>query len=472
MASHRIVPVLLVSLLGVLALYIWLARYVHPFADDWSYAVAGMRTELLPRLWDEYHLWNGRYFSNILVLRGPMVLGLERGLTLYRLVPVVLMLLTWAGAYAFIRAITANAIERGRALLGGLLFVVVFLNVMPDLSEGVYWYTGSVTYQLANALSLFVVACWAVVLRSAEEHRPWHLIAIALLTVVIIGSNELHMVFIVLLHGALLAFQYRSSGRVHRALAALLLLSLLCAAVVYLAPGNEMRGGQFPERQRFFHSMLWGAIQTGRFLLTWIFSPALLLLSVLYIPIGRWLSGRVPLFADAFGLKPWMALVIVVVPVYLAMALPYWSTGMLGQHRTVNTTLFCFIPLWLMALTVLDTHIFQKRGLGIDMIERGRTGLCVVLLISLLFTRSGGAIVSDIANRRLVAYDTCVREHYDLIKQARDSGAGEVIVPEVADPPHSLHVLLPGADPAHWANRSLAHYFNADAMEVRTVPVP
>ena len=172
MSSRSSVPLLLVSLLGVLGLYLWLACYVHPFADDWSYAVAGMRTELLPRLWDEYHLWNGRYFSNILVLRGPMVLGLERGLVLYRLLPVALMLLTWASVYALIRAITTHAIDRWRAMLGGLLFLVVFLNLMPDLSEGIYWYTGSITYQLANALLLLLYACWVVVLRSPEQRRP------------------------------------------------------------------------------------------------------------------------------------------------------------------------------------------------------------------------------------------------------------------------------------------------------------
>lgn len=467
MSSRSSVPVLLLSLLGVLGLYLWLARFVHPFADDWSYAVAGMRTELLPRLWDEYHLWNGRYFSNLLVLRGPMVLGLERGLVLYRLVSVALMLLTWAGAYALIRAIAAHAIDRWHGLLGALLFVVVFLNMMPDLSEGIYWYTGSVTYQLPNALLLFLVACWVVVLRTPEQRRPLHLVAIALLITVIVGCNELHMVFVVLLHTGLLACGYRSTGRLQRAVAAFLLLSVLCAAVVYLAPGNEMRGGQFPERQQFFHSALWGAIQTGRFLLTWILSPTLLLLSILYIPISRWLSERVPVFTNAFGLKPWMALAIIAVPVYLAMALPYWSTGILGQHRTVNATLFCFIPLWLIAITVLDNRMFRSRGLSTAMIDRSRTVLCVLLLISLVFTRNSGAIVSDIAQGRLAHYDRCMHAHYDLVKQAAAAGADELILPEIIDQPHSLHTLLPGADPAHWANRSLAHYFNADTMDVR-----
>ncbi|MEO8591413.1 MAG: DUF6056 family protein [Flavobacteriales bacterium] len=459
-------------LLLVLALYVLLARFVHPYADDWSYAVAGMRTELLPRLWDEYHLWNGRYFSNVLVLRGPLVLGLEHGLTIYRFVPVALILLTWAGAYVLIRTITAGIVDRSRALFGALVFVLVFLNVMPDISEGIYWYTGSVTYQLANALSLFLVAGWAVVLRSPGKPGTSLPIAMALLVVVIVGCNELHMVFMVLLHAALLAFRYRSSGRVHPALAAMLVLSLACAAIVYFAPGNEMRGGQFPQRQHFFHSLWWGALQTGRFLLAWIFSPALLIMSILYIPVGRWLAQRVPLFDNAFGLKPLMAAAVVVVPVYLAMALPYWSTGILGQHRTVNATLFFFLPTWFMMLTVIDVNVLRKGGFRSLPFERNRTMLSILLALALLFTRNTGAIVSDFWNQRLSSYDAQLEWRYRILVWTQRTGTDRVTLPALKDPPRSLHILEATADPTHWINRSMAYYFGADTLDIAVVPDP
>ena len=75
-----------------------MAAYVHPYADDLSYAVAGIRTPLLERLVHEYTSWNGRYTSNLLVLRTPLVLGLQPGLVLYRLCAVFLFVLTWVVA--------------------------------------------------------------------------------------------------------------------------------------------------------------------------------------------------------------------------------------------------------------------------------------------------------------------------------------------------------------------------------------
>jgi len=454
-------------LLWVLGLYLLLARFIHPFADDWSYAVAGMRTELLPRLWDEYNLWNGRYFSNILVLRGPLVLGLEQGLWLYRSVPVVLILLIWAGAYSLIRAVTVGVLDRWSSVLGSLLFVLVFLNVMPDLSEGIYWYTGAVTYQLPNALSLFLLASWTILLRTPAPKFKGALISMnVLLVIVIAGSNELHMVFMVVLHAVLLLLQYRAHGRVHRALGLILLLSLACAAIVYLAPGNAGRSGQFPHKHELFRSLMWGGIQTGRFLITWIFSPALLITSLLYLPVSRWLVERTPLFSNGFGLRPWMALAIVVVPVFIAMALPYWTTGLLGQHRTVNATLFCFLPAWFMALTVWDKHILQKRFQQAADIRRNSRWFLLALLISLFFAGNGGRLFSDVWDHRWARYDEQLQVRYRSIESARIEGADELRLPNVIDLPRSLHILQATPDPTHWINRSMAYYFGADTLDI------
>lgn len=462
---------LFIALCLVLGLFCWLAAYIHPFADDWSYAVAGMRTELLPRLWDEYNLWNGRYFSNVLVLRGPLVLGLDRGLPLYRVVPLALILLSWGGAYAFIRAVTAGSLDRFHALLGALLFVLLFVNIMPDLSEGIYWYTGAVTYQLANALFLFLLAAWAVQLRMPANRSSLRIAVIALLTVLIAGSNEVHMVFLILFHGGLLFLCARSSVQ-RRTIMAMLLLALACGMVVYLAPGNAGRAGQFPHKHELFHSLLWGAIQTVRFFFLWIASPALLLASVLYIPVSRWLAERVPLFQNGFGLKPWMALSILILPVFVAMVMPYWATGLLGQHRTVNATLFVFLPAWFMAITVWSQHLLRRARFRLPIIARYHPWVKLVLVLALIFTGNTARVVLDLWTGRMQDYDRRCRERYAMIEEAARVGADHVVIPELVNEPISLRTLQPGADPTHWVNRSMAYYFRADTLDITAVPEP
>ncbi|MCB0766204.1 MAG: hypothetical protein KDB95_03240, partial [Flavobacteriales bacterium] len=55
-----------VILLLALLRHLLLALFVHPYADDYSYAVAGLGTPLVEGLLREYSSWNGRYASNIL----------------------------------------------------------------------------------------------------------------------------------------------------------------------------------------------------------------------------------------------------------------------------------------------------------------------------------------------------------------------------------------------------------------------
>ncbi len=79
---QRRVLIIALLVLGLLR-YAWLAQSMHPYADDWSYAATAFDEPFNDRLVHEYRSWNGRLTSNILVLRGPLVLGLERGRPLY-----------------------------------------------------------------------------------------------------------------------------------------------------------------------------------------------------------------------------------------------------------------------------------------------------------------------------------------------------------------------------------------------------
>ena len=65
------------KLIGVLAIcllpYMILFAYCHPSGDDFSYAVLGTKPPFLSAFLDEYNLWNGRYTSNIFVLKNPLI---------------------------------------------------------------------------------------------------------------------------------------------------------------------------------------------------------------------------------------------------------------------------------------------------------------------------------------------------------------------------------------------------------------
>lgn len=461
--DRRLSIAFIVLLCLALLRYVAVACFVHPFADDFSYAVAGMHNDLLPRLWDEYRFWNGRWFSNVLVLRGPLVLGIGQGLWLYRAVPVVLLALTWCGAFSLSRAV-APALGRSCFALGASLFLLLYLQLMPDLSEGIYWYTGAVSYQLPGVLTLFLLARWMNALGGSGDRMP-RTVGSSLLAALICGCSELHMVFMILLHIALLLVRWRSAGKLDRSLVIVLAVVLVAAAIMVFAPGNAGRGGQFPHKHDFLRSVGWGALQTARFLTTWILSPALLLVSVLYLLSARWLRDRVPLIAQGFGLGPWSAIALIVVPVFIAMVLPYWATGLLGQHRTVNATLLLMLPLWFIALTSIDRHWLRgRRSEKVPMVPQLRAIACTLLCVVVFATANGGRVTSDLRSGRLTRFDGELRARYAIIEEAKASGRTELVLPELVDRPQSLRFNDVTADPGHWINRSVAQYFGADSL--------
>ncbi|MFN6116376.1 MAG: DUF6056 family protein, partial [Flavobacteriales bacterium] len=282
--SLRSADILLAVLLSLaVGRYLLETLYIHPLADDWSYTVAGMESPLLQRLVQEHRSWNGRWFSNILVLNNPMVLGLEQGLFLYRTVPVMLLGLTFVGAFLLWRELFQRTAARCHGILAASLFLVLYLQLMPDLCEGIYWYTGAISYQLPSALLLMLMASWSRYFREQGRWtRGWSILANGLLTAMIAGCSETHMVLMVLFYGALILWKWRTDGTAPKVLLVFSLFAIALGLFMFLAPGNAVRAANFPERGRLLHTLTYATLHTGRFVLTWLVSPALLAASVVW----------------------------------------------------------------------------------------------------------------------------------------------------------------------------------------------
>lgn len=455
-------------LLVAMVRHLWLALYIHPYADDFSYAVVGMTTPLGERLVKEYTSWNGRYFSNILVLRGPLVLGMGQGLWLYRAVAIVLILFTWYAAFHFLRVLLPK-LPRGSAATGSLAFVLLYLHTMPDASEGFYWYTGAVTYQFANVLSLFLAANWVQRLRKPTDPSPaWYALQ-CLLIIAIAGSNEVHMAFLVLGHAALVLWNWREARQWHRSAIVLFSMAVLCGIVVAVAPGNNTREALFPLRHDVWRTLSYAVAQTGRFALVWIavlVLPSLFFLAFLRKGIA---CGVIPPFKRP--LNRWVVLVLPFTCVFVSMVVTYWPTGLLGQHRTVNMALFYFMPTWFFALAVWDQEIFRKRKWVFDQVRPVYfRWACVLLCTTFIWKGRDGLVTDDLISGRMARYDEGMQWRYRML--AFTTGSSEVIELPAVELPHSLIFQPLDTSATHWMNRSYAGYFGVRGVRLSSGLLP
>lgn len=438
-----------------LVLHAALACYAHPMADDLSYA----HKDISHGIWNatiwEYLHWNGRYASNFLMLLGPLRLGLN-DLVIYRLVPVLLIAITCGSMAFFLRAMSTRFSIALPAWPFTLVWSGVFLCIMPDIGEGFYWYTGAVTYQFANALALLGVGVLLMPL-----HVAGRMVAMAILFITV-GFNEVIMLLLVAaaMAGVIGPLMYRS--RMPRIMLALLVVVLIGAGIMVLAPGNAGRGAHFPEQHRLWRSIGMSALQTVRFSAMWVLNIPMLALSLACLIHRERIEGVIAPFTR--HLRPWMTIAAPLLLTFLCAFPAYWGTGILGQHRTMNVACLFFVPLWFLNLAVCSRAWLPRASTIYP--ERLTNALLLLFATCVLFTGNGYASVLDLFGGRAASASAQLRERYALLEAARATADPVVTIPLIEDPPRSIYLLDIRPDPEFLQNVDYAMWFGLEGRRI------
>ena len=341
-APARLAPYLvLAASLAVLLVFILLAQYAHPSSDDFCMA-SGVRAEgLFTHLWNHYLEWSGRYSGNALYAVYPLFFDLFDG---YRYIPVIVIAALFLATAFFLSTLFATRLRSRAVVLASLCFVSVYLLGMLSPASGLYWMAGAFTYQTANVLLLVALA---LMLRLADRQRRgenflpvW---AVLLVVVVIaIGANETSMLAFTALALLAATLQLRGGWNILWPWLVVLAVSLLCFAVVYFAPGNDVRAADFPLRHDFSRSIR-GSLNVGaKTLWIWLSNPVWILASLLapfaFMRLHEQSTRRVNVPIA------WIALLML-----CTLAMPFvlqfpawWSMGGWPPARTLDAVYFLF----------------------------------------------------------------------------------------------------------------------------------
>lgn len=446
-SSYLIYGIILLLIL-LLSPYFIISQYSNPVTDDLTYAFKGKNPDFWDTYFSEYENWNGRYISNFLVLINPIT---PDDLTVYKFIPVLLIILTFTSLYHLIHQLTTNVLKASEKIIITLILLLIYLQTMPIISEGIYWYTGAVTYQTGIISMVFFLGMLVQTYNgnSFLNKAGLHQSLMILLLFITAGCNELSMVISVLF---LLFIGIKTYASPNKRNLILFFISFLFGSLVYLAPGNENRGEYFPAKHQFFHSLLYSSAQTLRFFVIWLYDGSLLIASAMYYPICKRLSAEIPLFKKSFHVSPLTAFTISLSVIFIGAFLPYWSTGILGQHRTMNVSLFFFILSWFVFLTSLynsDLLKWQELHPKIKII------LFIVLCLTLSFTQNGWNVWNDLYSGKAKSYDEQMNARYEKIRNMEE----DLYLPMIENPPKTLFVLDLTDDPNHWQNRSYTVFF-------------
>jgi hypothetical protein len=454
------------KLIGVLFLcllpYLILFAYCHPSGDDFSYAILGSNQGLLPALIDEYNLWNGRFFSNIFVLKNPLIFR-DSWLLVYRMSLFGFFVFTILSVFNFFHYFLQKIINRRLILIITLFFMLLNLFQMPILSEGTYWYTGVVTYQLANCFTLFY---FIGLYRFSSMKIGWQkTLAFFILCISIIllaGFNEVEMLLLVALHMLILFIQWKNKLSNKSWFLGFLISSIFAFCIVYFAPGNKVREAYFiDESHRFIYSMFQTSLQMIRFTFYWIFSGVIILVSLTYLSFNQYVDSIYKLLSVHFFINRWIALCALFGVLFLAIFPAYWSTGIMGQHRTVNMAYFYFIILWFINITLWRDSILKLKFISNFSFKKYALILSIILVS---FTNNSFSAWKDLLSQDVVSFNNQLNSRYLLLDSMDVKNTKIEVLPVLTKKPKSIFIYDISSDPKYFPNTCYKTYWNLKAF--------
>lgn len=429
--------------LVLLSPFLFLAFYSWPIADDLTYAFKGQNSPFWEGVFNEYKNWNGRYFSNVLVLHNPFGYG---SILLYRLVPIALIFGIAFSARHYFQSLFKNAFNFRSYWIGGFLFCLLFLFTMPDISEGIYWYTGSVSYTLGAILLLF----------SFSFHLRKRTFLSLIFLFLGMGCSEVCMLF-GLLYYFVQHFVFKSKNGV------LLIAAVLFAAAVYFAPGNAIRSALFDAKHQLFHSIIYSVAQTARFNLSFL-GLAVILTSIIWVYNLEKLSERSIVIRNSFGMTWKNSWLLLLVPIFISAFPAYWSTGILGQHRTINVACFFWIFAWFANLTVWFNalqakSLFRKKIFAF--------GLIVFLIPNFIVRKDHFQLLSDIIEKRYETHSNVMEERWKRMENCKKLNEGALIYLPIDSSQCKTLDVLPLYEPEHWMNEGYAIFCGCEHVRIK-----
>lgn len=416
--------------LGLLILlFFWLSLYAQPFADDFAYVRKVMDRGYWGAMGFDYQTWNGRFTSNLLVFLNP----LTAGTWLYKICSALMLVATLRVFWVVLKKVIDN--NRQQRTVATLLLTLTYLALQPTIAEGIYWYTGSVTYHLGNLLMLMTIY-WL----SSPKTKTVGWISLFLC----LGFNEVQTAIIALF--ACLSFVGNKWRLIElpRWSIALLVTGI---ALMVLSPGNSGRSSNFENNMDVLNSLSMASLQTFRFAGTWLITPFFWIYLLILIVLPFQLQ---PKFKEWFDSKPgWWFMLVAFAGIFLCTFLPYLGTGILGQHRTLTTAEFLFV-IW---GGILALKYKQKILAKVPWMTWAINPLPVMILFGLIIAGNGFFAVTDLVTGNASMYDQQCEKR--LLEAEQAQGQNQSFLPLSAHP-YSLFSLDLTKDSTHWINQNFA----------------
>ena len=433
--------------------FIIISVFNNPAADDFAFSVECSNHGYwgVQSWW--YTHWFGRYFSTALLSLNPLLI---QSFFLFKLIPVVLIIALFISLYYLARTLFVNA-EKRLCLLFSLCFIFIYLFFMPNVAEGIYWFAGAITYQVANILTILLFSC---VIKLVQTKKNRFLFLSVLFAFCVIGSNETSMLVIDLILATIFIYNFIIIKKINYSLLILLVFAGIFSLIVILSPGNFIRGEYYPNSHQIFNSAFQSFFQVLNHMIRWV--PFTILVAIIffdvfnkYIPLG---SGSI------FNVNPIFVIIVLCLILFAGFFPGYWSMGVSPPARTKNVIYFLYISGYLYLGFIMSFYLKKKERSFITISPWVRYLLFVIIIINLCYKNNIRTAYEDLAKGSAHKNNMELLNRYELIRNATTD---TLIVPELKNHATTISAadITPYSDCGR--NKYYAEYFGLKLIKTK-----
>lgn len=452
---------------AILTVFIALSVFNYPSADDFCIAASARDLGFFKALVFWYAHWSGRYTLHSV---WTLILTPQDIFQIYRITPIVLLVLTWLSFSFLIARITQGRLSTGFSLLLGGVGAVLFIAGIPDVAQTFYWMGGSITYQLANILLLFLLGLLVWRETTAKDHWLQTLIfwLASFLAAAIIGTNEvsLSLTLVILGCGTFYTLRARKDSRLFWI--GLLVIASGVAIISLLAPGNI-------QRQASIDSAHDSMLRPGPWLAAVLYLPWVALRILYWLSnLGLWVSAFILLvttfniakarlyvqgtFRKGFLIFPaiWISLI------FALSAIGFLINRYPLPERAESVVYLLFLLGWYPSFIILG-HFLVRDRIQCD----GRRLIlpaAALLLINLAGTPNVFEAYKDMY--RGYRYSQEMQKRLDTIQAAKNQGVTDMVVASLSHPPRTLFATDIATDPHNFRNECTRAYYQFKSIRL------
>jgi Family of unknown function (DUF6056) len=329
-----------------------LCFFAHPsFVDDYCFATKTMEMGLMNAFLDWYINWTGRYSLCFLMSLNPLLI---KSIWLCKALLSLLILLLPFASFYLIKAIFPKQ-KTGLYISLMALFNFFYLYQLPSVSDGLYWMTGAMAYQMPN-ICLIVILTLLIHARKKKNYLTLRYFFICLLAIVMIGANEISMLTFLLFIASLILLDLVKKQTLQLGLLLIFLVSIICSLFVIFAPGNNVRGSLFPMSHDVIWSLLITMVGMGYYSMQWLAVASLL--TILILNVLRSYDFEWDVKSNKISLP--ISLLFFGMILLVGFFVPAWATGQMPNPRAINILFLIFLLGFFYHLAWVQQLFFKK----------------------------------------------------------------------------------------------------------------